>query len=120
MSDIFISKQLGYLNRICELHGRIKYLNESLTKLYPVAVVNGDHYIVFDINKQKGGYEFIMKHPTHFPISFDIQAAFSLGFYENKIAAILTEKTLEDLDEHIMVFHEFVHCHQWCKCETSA
>jgi len=57
------------------------------------------------------------EHPTPFPISFDIQAAFPLSFYDEKAAAVLTEKTLGNPERHVVVFHEFVHCFQWETCE---
>ena len=117
MSNLFITNQLQHLSKVCELHERIKGLNESLTMLHPIAVVNGSSYFVFDYNQKIKQYEFIMEHPTHFPISVDIKAAFPLDFYDDKIAAILTENTLARPEAHGIVFHEFVHCFQWNKYE---
>jgi len=102
--------QLGYLDAVCQLHPRVKSLHESLEALQPIAVVHDGNFFLFVPNQ--GKYEFIMTHPTPFPITFDIQAAFPLDFYDNKFAAILTEKTLANPDAYDVIFHEFVHCYQ--------
>jgi hypothetical protein len=111
----FINNQLNYLHNLCKTHDRVKWLGESISELQPVAIVKDNHFFVFEPDDKK--YKFIMKHPTPFPINFEIYAAFPLECYQNKIVAIVTENALREEKNYVIVLHEFVHCFQWNTCE---
>jgi len=113
----FVENQLGFFDEFCELHSRVKGLHNSISELQPVAIVKDNKYFLFV--PQNGKYEFITEHPTPFSIDFEIYAAFPLDFYQNEIAAIVTENALRNEKNHVVVLHEFVHCFQWNTCEQN-
>ena len=116
MSDTeFINNQLQYLRNFCKLHERVKGIGESIYELQPIAVVKENRFFLFAPNNKD--YNFVTEHPTPFPIDFEIYAAFPLSFYQNEIAAIVTEAGLKEEKNHVFVLHEFVHCFQWNTCE---
>ena len=103
------------IKRVYGLHERIKDLDKTLEHVYPIAVLDGDIFYIFDSKANR--YEFVMEHPTPFPLPEGIMAAFPLDFYDNKIAAIICAKELENPDNDVFVYHEFIHCYQWNSCE---
>jgi len=111
----FVENQLGLLKKFCKTHDCVKGLHDSVSELQPIAVVKDNTFFLFV--PQNGKYEFMMEHPTPFAIDFEIYAAFPLAFYQNKIAAIVTEDALKNERNHVIVLHEFVHCFQWNTCE---
>jgi len=115
--DRFIEEQIGHLDEILAMRDRIADLDASLREAHPVAAVESGAFYVFDIDPRTGRYHFIMEHPTPTPIPDGVLAAFPLDFYHGKAAAVIDAKHLPDPDRRVMVFHEFVHCHQWNTCE---
>jgi len=113
----FIETQLKYINKVCELHENIKHLDISLSELHPIAVVDNNTFFVFDVKEHEKEYEFIMEYLSHWELPKGVLAAFPLDFYQNKSAAIISSSELENPDNYIFVFHEFVHCFVWNKCE---
>ncbi|WP_353892683.1 hypothetical protein PRVXH_002051 [Proteinivorax hydrogeniformans] len=108
----FIKEQEESLAKIHYLYDRIKILDNSLQKLYPVTVVEEDTFYVFDLNS-KNKYKFVMEHPTPMPIPEGVMAAFPLEFYSMKPSAIVSKEIFNSLEGYVFIFHEFVHCHQW-------
>ena len=47
----FIDKQIHSLSQINELHKRLKDIDDSFAKLYPITIVNDDVFFVFDLNE---------------------------------------------------------------------
>jgi hypothetical protein len=112
----FIEKQLVSLEQIAVLHKEIKDIDRSLEKLGPVAVVENNVYFIFDIDPSGEKYEFKMEYPSgmEFPVSENIFGAYPMLEYGNeKIAAVISEKAFESIEDRIFIFHEFVHCFQW-------
>ena len=115
----FIESQLRSIKKLCELHEKIKDTDESLKSLQPIAVVDNSIFYVFDINQQCDGYEFIKEYPSPNPLPEGLMAAFPLDFYENKPAAVISAKGLENPVNYVFVYHEFVHCYQWKNFEQN-
>jgi len=110
--SIFIEKQISLMDNIIKMHNDIKNIHVSLDKLYPITVINNGYFFVFDVNETGNEYEFKIKAETQMPVSGDILAAFSLDFYNMKPSAIISKNTLENQNNYIFIFHEFVHCFQ--------
>ncbi|MBN2852089.1 MAG: hypothetical protein JXQ23_05065 [Clostridia bacterium] len=113
--DMFIKRITEKLNNeVFQVYNQIKILDNSLSKLYPIAVVDHQVFYVFDFDELLQKYVFVLENqlpgismPEH------ILASFPLEFYGGKPAAIITEHALSSTSELINVFHEFVHCHQY-------
>ena len=113
----FIEQQLQFLQIICELHENIKHLDESLQEQHPIAVVDNNVFFVFDTNEQEKNYKFILDIENPYPVSMPegVLAAFPLEFYHNKSTAIISSSRIENPDDYVYIFHEFVHCFVWNK-----
>lgn len=107
----FIEEQSRCIIKICEFHKEIKNLDKSLQELHPIAIVDNNIFFVFDVNREDR-YEFIMdiENPYPMPMPEGVLAAFPLDFYQNKSSAIIGAGKLENPDNYVFVFHEFVHC----------
>ena len=113
MNDsVFIESQISLMDEIIELHGELYGIHESLEKLYPIAVVNNGYFYVFDINELGTKYEFKHKAETDLPDDVDWLAAFDLESYDWKLSAVIGKKILENPENYVSIFHEFVHCFQ--------
>lgn len=113
----FIESQLTSLRKIPELHKQLKSIDKSLLKLFPVTIVENDTFFVFDLDSKGKNYEFKQEYPTPMKMPSSILAAFALDFYNMKPSAIVTKGAFNNLEGYIFIFHEFVHCYQWEKCE---
>lgn len=105
-------KHLVSLEKLVDLHSKIKDIDISLSTLYPVAIVEDNNFIIFDFDKKSERYFFVKKCPTPMPIPGGVKAAFELQEYENKMAAVLSEDTFNTENGYVFAFHEFVHCYQ--------
>jgi hypothetical protein len=110
--NVFIEKQMVLTDNIIKMHDNVKNIHVSLEKLYTITVINDGYFFVFDINETGNKYEFKLKAKTPMPISGDILAAFSLDFYHMKPSAVISKNILENQNNNIFIFHEFVHCFQ--------
>ena len=99
------------LKKLVEVHKQIRSLHPLLKKLYPVAVVEGEDFYVFDVNAA-GSYELAESARPAMIIPQGIRAAFPLDFYENKMACVVSGDVFDDLSGYVMIFHEFIHCAQ--------
>lgn len=108
-----VEKQLCSIKRACELHENIRGLDESLEKLYPIAVTDNNTFYVFDIMQPGSPFEFVCEQPSQMFLPANILAAFPLEFYHNKAAAVIGARELENPDNHVFIYHEFVHCYQF-------
>jgi hypothetical protein len=108
----------NHIKKICELHKNIKDLNEALEVLQPIAVIDNNVFYIFDIKTQEKNYEFIMEYPSS-GLPEKVLAAFPLDFYQEKMAAVVSANELENPDNYVFIFHEFVHCFQWNKYERN-
>jgi len=110
--QVFIERQISYMDEIIKMHDTIKDIHVSLEKLYPITVINNGYFFIFDINEFGNKYEFKLKVETPMPISGEILAAFPLDSYDTKPSAAISNRILENKDNYVFIFHEFVHCFQ--------
>jgi hypothetical protein len=112
--------RMGYeieLMKVLELQKKIQGIHPLFVNTYPIAIVEGDTFLVFDTNGLGNSYRLVMKAPTPMPIPVGVRAAFDLECYENKFACVVTGEVFDTLDGYATIFHEFVHCHQAATCE---
>ncbi|MDR2166892.1 MAG: hypothetical protein LBE35_03450 [Clostridiales bacterium] len=109
----FIERQMRLIEAVCGMHRQIWDLDESLKKMYPIAIVKDDIFYIFGRKGQNCEYEFIMEYPAAMELPAKILAAFPLDFYDDKIAAVICADEFANPDNHVFVFHEFVHCYQF-------
>ncbi|MTI49915.1 MAG: hypothetical protein FH761_18955 [Firmicutes bacterium] len=105
-------KHLVSLKKLVDLHSEIKDIDISLSKLYPVAIVENNNFIIFDFNEKLRKYFFVKKCSAPMTMPEGVKAAFDLQEYENKMAAVLSEDTFDTEKGYVFAFHEFVHCYQ--------
>ncbi|GAA0121719.1 MAG: hypothetical protein KID00_01655 [Clostridium argentinense] len=54
----FLDRTLRSLDRLCELHKKVRTLDYSLSKLYPIAIVENNIFYIFDLDTSNEKYEF--------------------------------------------------------------
>jgi hypothetical protein len=114
---ILVEKYTQNLQKLFEIQKKIEHIHPFLKKLYPVAIVEGDLFYVFDLDPSKRRYVLAKMAKPAMIIPEGIRAAFPLDFYENKMACVVTGDVFDDLSGYAMIFHEFVHCAQADCCE---
>jgi len=110
--NALIERQITFMDNIIKMHDTLKNIHISLEKLYPIAVVNNGYFFIFDINELGTKYEFKHKAKTDLSDDVDWLAAFDLESYDGKFAAIIGKNILENSENYVFIFHEFVHCYQ--------
>jgi len=101
------------LVRVFEYRDILKGVHPFVKHLYPIAIVQDNHFYVFDLNSEKTKYELVAHSPTNMPVPEGVRAAFPLDFYEGKAACIVTGEVFDTPKGYVTIFHEFIHCHQW-------
>ena len=112
--------QLKYdsdLQKIFEVQNKIKDIHPFLEKVFPIAIVENNHFFVFDVDSSGRKYIFVKKAPTPMPVPKGVRAAFPLECYENKVACVISGEIFGSLEGYVTIFHEFMHCYQWEICE---
>jgi len=112
----FIQSQINFMDKIIEMYNEIKYIHISLEELYPITIIHNNNFFVFDLDDNGNKYELKLKMELPEFMSGDFSyllAAFPLDFYEMKASVVISNNILENPDNHIAIFHEFVHCFQW-------
>ena len=110
--DIFLKRQVAFMDSIIKMHDAVKDIHISLKKLYPITVINDGYFFVYDKNESGDKYEFMRKVETSIVASSDILTAFNLNFYDMKPSVVISKNMLGDTGNNILVLHEFVHCFQ--------
>lgn len=105
-------KYLVKLEKLVDLHSKIKDIDNSLSKLYPIAIVENNNFVIFDYDEKLEKYFFVKQCPTPMAMPEGVKAAFDLQEYENKMAAVLSHDTFDTVEGYVFAFHEFVHCYQ--------
>jgi len=114
---VMVEKYIQSLQKIFDLQKKIERIHPFLKKLYPVAIVKGDLFYVFDLDPSKKRYVLAKLAKPAMIVPDGIRAAFPLDFYEDKMACVVTGDVFDDLSGYVMIFHEFVHCAQTDRCE---
>lgn len=112
--------QLKYnrgLQKIFEVQDKIKDIHPFLGKVFPIAIAENDRFFVFDTDSSGRRYVFVKKAPTPMPVPKGVRAAFTLECYKNKVACVISGEIFDSLEGYVMIFHEFMHCHQWEICD---
>jgi hypothetical protein len=105
------------LQKVIDLQNKILDIHPLFANPYPIAIVEGDTFLVFDVDTARNVYHLVREAPTPMPIPVGVRAAFDLECYDNKIACVVTGEVFEALDGYVTIFHEFVHCYQASTCE---
>lgn len=112
-----VEKYSTALQRVFELKEKVAEIHPLLQKLYPVAVVKGERFYIFDLAETEDSYEFIKEAVSDMPVPQNLRAAFPLSFYDNKMACVVSEDVFADITGYVTIFHEFIHCAQMETCE---
>ncbi len=105
------------LQRVFQIQEKIQDIHPFLERVFPIAMLEDNHFYLFDVDSSEKKYVFIKDAPAKMQFPSGIRASFPLDFYENRIACVISGDAFESLDGAIMVFHEFIHCSQWESCE---
>jgi len=105
------------LREVFSLRDQIKDIHPILENLYPVAVAEGEDLLVFKPDETRKIYSLAVRTPAPMPIPQGIRAAFPLETLGNKPACVVTGEVFDSLEGTVLIFHEFVHCHQFLTCE---
>jgi len=105
------------LQKVFEIRAKISDIHSFFHRLFPIAVVEDDSFLVFDLDSSGERYTLAKKAPSPLPIPTGIRAAFPLECYGNRAACVVSGDVFESLEGYVTIFHEFMHCHQWATCE---
>ncbi|HEX2694340.1 MAG TPA: hypothetical protein VHP61_01195 [Acidobacteriota bacterium] len=105
------------LDRLFVLQDTIRDIHPAFETLYPVAIVYGGQFHIYEPDMGKRAYRFVLEAPDKFHVPVGIRAAMPLDFWGNKIACVVTPEVFIEPGGYAIIFHEFVHCYQWETCE---
>ena len=114
---VMVEKYSQSLQKLFEVRKQIERIHPFLKKLYPVAIVEGDLFYVFDLDTSRKRYILAKLAKPALIVPDGVRAAFPLDFYDNKMACVVTAEVFDDLSGYVMIFHEFIHCAQTDCCE---
>ena len=109
MTDTYLPQ----LQRIFTTQQQIQDIHPFLKKLYPVAVVKDEQFLVYDIAEGAIEYHFAGAFPTPMPIPQGVRAAFPLEVYDMRMVCVVTDDVFTEEGGYVTIFHEFLHCQQW-------
>ncbi len=111
------AKYAESFKKLVELHAEVKGVHPLLEDLYPVAVVEGEVFYVFEVKETGRPYELVKTARPPMIVPEGVRAAFPLDFYDNRMACVVTGEVFDDLSGYATIFHEFIHCAQMATCE---
>ncbi|MEJ5311517.1 MAG: NUDIX domain-containing protein [Anaerolineae bacterium] len=111
-------KYASHLQKVFEIQARIETVHPLLPHVFPIAIVENDQFLIFDVAPSGKHYTFVKQAPTPMPIPQGVRAAFPLECYGGKPACVVTADVFDTLDGYVTLFHEFVHCYQYQTCEN--
>ncbi|MCK9504376.1 MAG: hypothetical protein M0Q95_09345 [Porticoccaceae bacterium] len=114
-----IETYLKSINELLTIHRQVAGFNPALARLYPIAIVDGDEFLIYDRVEDSSGYRFIKKEPIPMPIPRGVRAAFPLEAYGGRIACVVTPEVFDTLEGYVTILHEFVHGYQFETCELT-
>ncbi|MCD6336351.1 MAG: hypothetical protein J7M27_13680 [Candidatus Latescibacteria bacterium] len=110
-------KYTSGLQKVFEIQSKIEDIHPFLEKVFPIAIVEDNHFFVFDTDSSGKRYIFAKEALTQMPIPKRVRAAFPLDCYEGRLACVISGEIFESLEGYATIFHEFIHCHQSEICE---
>jgi len=105
------------LQKIFEVQNKIKDIHPFLEKVFPIAIVEDNHFHIFDTDSSGKKYIFVKEALAPMLVPKGVRAAFPLECYDNKITCVISDDVFESLKGYALIFHEFIHCSQWEICE---
>ncbi len=111
------TEHITSLNKIIALHQDISGFHTALEKLQPVAIVQDNQFLIYDVSPGQDSYIFVKKAPTPMPVPNGVRAAFPLPTYNGKAACVVTADVFDSKKGYVTILHEFVHCYQSDTCE---
>jgi hypothetical protein len=117
MQKIMTENHAKQLQNLFKLQEIIQDIHPFLDKLFPIAIVDNNHFLIYDIVSNSQQYTFIKKTATPMPIPQGVRAAFEMESYDNRLACVVTPDVFDDPDGYVTIFHEFIHCQQGEGCE---
>jgi len=106
------------LQKLFEIQSLIGDIHPFLNRTFPVAIVEGGQFLIFDTDSSGTRYIFVKQAPTPMPIPQGVRAAFPLECYGGKAACVVTGDVFDLLEGYVTIFHEFIHCGQYEACEV--
>lgn len=100
------------LYKVSKIYEDIKIVYPIFDRLYPIAIADSNVYYIFDVDGS-GKYKLAKIANANTPPQRGIRAAMPLQEYDFKIVCVVTEDAFKDIDNLIIIFHEFVHCVQF-------
>ncbi len=113
-------KYAPHLQRIFEIQAQIETIHPLLTHVFPIALVENEQFLIFDVDPSGKRYTFVKQAPTPMPIPQGVRAAFPLECYGGKPACVVTADVFDTLDGYVTIFNEFVHCYQYRCAKTGS
>ena len=101
------------LVRVFEYRDSLEGVHPFVKGLYPIAIAEDGYFYVFDLDSSKTQYRLMAYEEIEMKVPRGTRAAFPLEFYDNKCACVVTGDAFDTPEGYVMIFHEFVHCHQW-------
>jgi ADP-ribose pyrophosphatase YjhB (NUDIX family) len=111
-------KYAPHLQKVFDIRTQIEAIHPLLTQVFPIAIVDADQFLIFDVDPSGKRYTFVKQAPTPMPIPKGVRAAFPLECYGGKPACVVTDDVFDTLEGYVTLFHEFVHCYQSETCEA--
>lgn len=111
------NEYLAELAQIFSLQASIHDLHPILRAVYPVAIVQDQHFLVYLPQPEAQTYAFQVRKPTPMPVPVGVRAAFPLSEAGAEMACVVTPEVFDEPDGYVTIFHEFIHCHQFTTCE---
>jgi hypothetical protein len=111
------AKYAESFKKLIGLHAEVKDVHPLLEDLYPVAVVKGEVFYVFESKETGRPYELVKTARPPMIVPEGVRAAFPLDFFDNRMACVVTGEVFDDLSGYATIFHEFIHCAQMATCE---
>ena len=104
------SKQLV---RVFEYRDSLEGVHPFIKGLYPIAIAEDGYFYVFDLDSSKTQYRIMAYEEIEMKVPRGTRAAFPLQFYDDKCACVVTGDVFDSPEGYVVIFHEFIHCHQW-------
>lgn len=101
------------LVRVFEYRDSLEGVHPFVKGLYPIAIAEDGFFYVFDLNSTKTDYRIVAYEEIEMKVPKGVRAAFPLQFYDNTCACVVTGEVFDSPEGYVVIFHEFIHCHQW-------
>ncbi len=106
------------LQKLTQMHEEIRDIHSFLSRLHPIAVVEGGSLFIFDADSLGQVYKFQKKEPVPFPMDKGIRASFPLASFGGRPTCVVSREVFDSTKGYATIFHEFIHCTQYLTCEN--